>query len=111
MHAAVDSGCNENVRQMCELPNYGRVLVATEVMALWLRSGDGPALRTLALLAMDRRTIHSGLSVGREESQRIVSGRSLTTGLLGSLDAHLRGLGVLRPRGGANAVAGCWPTY
>jgi hypothetical protein len=58
MHAAVDSGCNENVRQMCKLPNYGRVLVATEVMALWLRSGDGRALRTLALLAMDRRTIH-----------------------------------------------------
>jgi hypothetical protein len=34
MHAAVDSGCDENVHQMCELPNYGRVLVATEVTAL-----------------------------------------------------------------------------
>ena len=56
MHAAVDSGCNENVQQMCELPNYGRVLVATEVMALWRRSGDGRALRTHALLAMERRT-------------------------------------------------------
>jgi len=73
------------------------VPVATEVMALWLHSGDGRALRTHALLAMERRTIHSGLSIGREESQRIVSGRSLTTGLLGSLDGHLRGLGVLRP--------------
>src|SRR5208283_1296157 len=99
MHAAADSGCNENVCHMCELPSYGRVLVATEVMALWLRSGDGRALRTHAQLAMDRRTIHSGLSVGWEESQRIVSGRSLTTGLLGSLDAHLRGLGVIRQVG------------
>ena len=68
MHAAVDSGCNENVRQMCELPNYGRVIVATEVMALWRRSGDGRALRTHAPLAMERRTIHSDLSVAREES-------------------------------------------
>src|SRR5664280_1188836 len=66
-------------------------------MALWLHSGEGRALRTHALLAMERRTIHSALSIGREESQRIVSGRSLTTGLLGSLDAHLRGLGVFRP--------------
>jgi hypothetical protein len=71
---------------MCELPNYGRVQLATGVMALWLRSGDGRALRTHALVAMERRTIHSGLSIGREESQRIVSGRSPTTGL-GSLDA------------------------
>jgi hypothetical protein len=69
MHAAVDSGCDENVHQMCEPANYGRVLVATEVTALWRRSGDGRALRTLALLAMERRTIHSGLSVGREESR------------------------------------------
>src|ERR1017187_7036886 len=94
MRAAVDFGCNENVRQMCELPNYGRVLVATEVMALWLRSGDGRALRTLALLAMDRRTIHSGLSVGREESQRIVSGRSPTTRLPGSQGLHFYEQGV-----------------
>jgi len=69
MHAAVDSGSNEIVHQMCELLNYGRVLVATEVMALWLRSGDGRTLRTHAPLAMERRTIHSGLSFGREESR------------------------------------------
>ena len=31
MHAAADSGCNESVQQMCEHPNFGRVLVATEV--------------------------------------------------------------------------------
>jgi hypothetical protein len=69
MHAAVDSGCNENVQQMCELPNYGRVPVATEVMALCRPSGDGRALSTLAPLAKERRTVYSGLSVGREESQ------------------------------------------
>ena len=74
MHAAVDSGCNENAQLMCEHPNYGRVLVATEVMALWRRSGDGRALRTHALLAMERRTIHSGLSVGREESSELSAG-------------------------------------
>ena len=51
MHAAVDSGSNEIVRQMCELLNYGRVLVAPEVLALWLHSGDGRALRTHAQLA------------------------------------------------------------
>jgi hypothetical protein len=34
MHAAVDSGSNEIVRQMCELLNYGRVLVPPEVTAL-----------------------------------------------------------------------------
>ena len=69
MHAAVDSGCDENVHQICELPNYGRVPVAMEVMALWRRSGDGRALRTHAPLATERRTVYSGLSVGREESQ------------------------------------------
>src|SRR5271166_4243412 len=83
MCAAVDSGCNENAQLMCELPNYGRVLVATEVMALWLRSGDGRTLRTHAPLAMERRTIHSGLSFGREESRGIVTGRSPTTKLGG----------------------------
>ena len=61
MHAAVDSGCNENVHRMCERSNYGRVLVATEVTALWRRSGDGRTLKTHAPLAMERRTIHSGL--------------------------------------------------
>ena len=69
MHAVVDSACDENVHQMCELPNYGRVLVATEVTALWRRSGNGRTLRTHTPLAMERRTIHSGLSVGREESR------------------------------------------
>jgi len=81
MHAAADSGCNENAQLMCELPNYGRVLVATEVMALWRRSGDGRALRTHAPLAMERRILRSGLSVGRKDSQLIVSGRSPTRGL------------------------------
>ena len=94
LHAAVDSGCDENVHQMCELPNPGRVPVATEVMALWRPSGDERALMTRAPLAMERRTIHSGLSIGREESLRIVSGRTLTTNVLGSLDAHLCGLAV-----------------
>ena len=69
MHATVDSGCNENAHLMCERSNYGRVLVAAEVMELWRRSGDGRALRTHAQLAMERRTTHSGLSVGREESR------------------------------------------
>ena len=69
MHAVVDSGCDENVHQTCELSNYGRVLVATEITALWRRSGDGRTLRAHAPLAMERRTIHSGLSVGREESR------------------------------------------
>ena len=32
MHAAVDPGCDENVHRICEHPNCGRVLVATEVM-------------------------------------------------------------------------------
>ena len=68
MHAAVDSGCDENVHQMCEFLNRGRVLVATKVMALRRRPGDGRALRTHALLVMERRTTHSGLSVGREKS-------------------------------------------
>ena len=69
MHAAVDPGCKENVHRICEHPNCGRVLVATEVMAMWRRSGDGRALRTVALLAMQRRTIRSGLFVGLEESR------------------------------------------
>jgi hypothetical protein len=81
MPAAVDPGCNENVHQMCEHPNYGRVLVATETMALWRRLGDGRALRTYAPLAMDQRIIRSGLCVGREEAQRFASGISPTTRL------------------------------
>ena len=69
MHAAVDSGSNENAQLMCERPIYGRVLVAPEVMALWRRFGDGRTLRTYAPLEMEWRTIHSGLFVGREESR------------------------------------------
>jgi hypothetical protein len=69
MYAAAHSGCNEIVHEKCELLNYGRVLVAPEAVALWRRSGDGRTLRTHAPLAMERRTIHSGLSVGREESR------------------------------------------
>jgi len=88
MHAAVDSSVNEIVHGMCELPNYGRVIVATEVMALWRRSGDGRAFRTHAPAEMGRRTIHSGLSVGREEARRIVSGRSPTTRLLDKLGSQ-----------------------
>src|ERR1017187_3217060 len=30
--------------------------------------------------------------------------------LPGSLAVHFSGMGVIRPSGGANAVAGCWPT-
>ena len=69
MHAAVDSGCDETAHQMCERPNYDRVPVATEVMALWRHSGDGRTLQTHAPPVIERRTIHSGLSVGREESR------------------------------------------
>lgn len=39
---------------------------STEVTALWRRSGDRRALRTLELLAMELRTKDSGLSVGRK---------------------------------------------
>jgi hypothetical protein len=53
MHAVVDSDSNENAQLMCERPNYGRVLAAPEVMALWRRLGDGRALRTHAPLAME----------------------------------------------------------
>jgi hypothetical protein len=55
LHAAADSGCNENAHLMCERSNYGRDLVAAEVMALWRRSGDGLALGTHAPLATERR--------------------------------------------------------
>jgi len=64
MHAAADSGCNENAHLMCERSNYGRVLVAAEVMESWRRSGDGLALGTYAPLAIERRP-RSRLSVGR----------------------------------------------
>ena len=69
MYAAADSCCNENVPLMCECSDRAACAGCTEVMALWLRSGDGRALRTRALLATQRRTIHSGSPVGREESR------------------------------------------
>jgi hypothetical protein len=50
-----DSGCNENAHLMCERSNYGRVLVAAEVMEVWQHSGDGLALKTHAPLAIERR--------------------------------------------------------
>src|SRR5271157_1280731 len=67
-------GCRFRLRRKCA-PDVRTfklrlLLVATEVMALWRRSGDGPALRTHALLAMERRITHSGLYVRREEAQR-----------------------------------------
>ena len=96
MHATVDSGCHGNAQPMCELPKRDVYPLPRKWLSLWRRSGDGRALRTHAPLTMEGRTIRSGLSIGREESQRIVSGRSLTTGLRGSLDAHFRGLAVIR---------------
>jgi hypothetical protein len=89
MHAAADSGCNETAQLMCERSNHG-------LCRLQRKSWHCGHTRVMDVLAMERRTIQSGLSIGREESQGIVSGRSLTTVLLGSLDAHLRGLGVSR---------------
>jgi len=66
-------GCRFRLRRECAADvrtfKLRLVLVATEVIASWRRTGDGLALGTLALLAMERRTIHSGLSVGREESR------------------------------------------
>ncbi len=70
MHAAADSGCNESVHQMCELPNYGRVPVATEVMALCRPSDDG---RLLGLMHRWRRSGEPYIpvcpSVGRNLSE------------------------------------------
>jgi hypothetical protein len=88
MHAAVDPGCNESVQQMCEHPNFGRVLVATEVTALWRRSGDRRALRTLELLAMELRTKDSGLSVGRKLGE-LSAGDLPQPDLWTADDAHL----------------------
>jgi hypothetical protein len=65
-------GCRFRLQRECtsdvRTSKLRLVVIATEVMALWRRSGDGRGLRTLALLAMERRTIHSVLSIGREES-------------------------------------------
>jgi len=101
MRTAADSGCDENVPQMCERSNYG---------FCWLQRkswhcGDARVMDLLlGPMHCWRWSGESHIpvcpSVGRK-----LSGRSLTTGLLGSLDAHLRGLGVLRPNGRANAVA------
>jgi len=88
MHAAVASGCNESVQQMCEHPNFGRVLVATEVTSLWRRSGDRRALRTLELLAMELRTKDSGLSVGRKLGE-LSAGDLPQPDLWTADDAHL----------------------
>ena len=107
MHAAVDSGCDENVHRMCELPNYGRVLVATAVMALWRRSGDGRTLRTHAPLAMKRRT-HTflffrwsgGISVN---CQREIS-HNRTSGARGCTSMS-RAFELTRWRGGTLRVA------
>jgi len=59
MHAAVDSGCNENAQLMCERSNYG---------LCWLQEMD-LLLSTNAPHATRRRTIHSRLTVAREKSQ------------------------------------------
>ena len=88
MHAAVDPGCNESVQQMCEHPNFGSVLVATEVTALWRRSGDRRALRTLELLAMELRTKDSGLSDGRKLGE-LSAGDLPQPDLWTADDAHL----------------------
>jgi hypothetical protein len=59
MHAAVDSGCNENAQLMCKPSNYG---------LWWLQEMD-LLLGTNAPHATRRRSIHSGLTVAREKSQ------------------------------------------
>src|SRR5271166_1465807 len=82
------SGCNESVQQMCEHPDFGRVRVATEVTALWRRSGDRRALRTLELLAMELRTKDSGLSVGRKLGE-LSAGDLPQPDLWTADDAHL----------------------
>src|SRR5664280_2232297 len=46
----------------------------------------------------------SGKSLGRVVAKPPTESRRHAVG-------HKKGLGVLRPSGGANAVAGCWPTY
>ena len=70
MCAAVDSGRNEIVHQMCELPKCGLCWLQRKSWHCGdARVMDVLLVRTLALLAMERRTIHSGLSVGGEESR------------------------------------------
>src|ERR1035438_7894297 len=73
-----------SVREKC----FGRVLVATEVTALWRRSGDRRALRTLELLAMELRTKDSGLSDGRKLGE-LSAGDLPQPDLWTADDAHL----------------------
>jgi hypothetical protein len=83
MHAALDSGCDENVHEMGELPTYGRVLVAAEVMALWRRSSDGRALRN-SCTAGDGAANHTFPFDRRSgEISVTVGGRCRRTRLLG----------------------------
>ena len=77
MHAVVDSGCDENVHQMCELPNQSRVLVATEVMALWLHSGDRRAPRANAVLG-DGAANHTFRFVRRSERISVTCQREIS---------------------------------
>jgi hypothetical protein len=110
MHAAVDSGCNENAQLMCERSNYGRVLVAAEVMEVWRRSGDGLALGTHAPLAIERRPhVPVCPSVGGNLGE-LSAGDLPQPDLRGVRGCTSTSRGVIRPRGGANAVAGHWPT-
>jgi len=69
MRAAVDSGRNESAQLMCGLSNHGVCRLPWKFTALWRCLGDGRALGTHAPVALERRTIHSDLSVGREESR------------------------------------------
>ncbi len=59
MHAAVDSGSNEDAQLMCERWNHD---------LCWLQEMD-LLLGTNAPHATRRRSIHSGLTVAREKSQ------------------------------------------
>ena len=59
MHAAADSGCNENAQLMCERSNCG---------FCWLQGMD-LLLGGNAPHATLRRSTHAGLAVARENSQ------------------------------------------
>jgi len=75
MHAAVGSGCIESAQLMCGLSNHGVCRLPWKFTALWRCLVDGRALSTHAPLALERRTIHSDLSVGRRNLKCKVSGR------------------------------------
>jgi hypothetical protein len=51
-----------------------------------------------------------GLAVAREEFQRLSAADLSQQDFQGVWAAHFYGTGVLHPSGGANAIAGCWPT-